>query len=224
MNETTRVCSTCQEEKALSHFRPTNRLRCKECLSLAHKAWVKKNVKRNRQLCKASAEARRPKRDALIDSAKNRPCADCGLQFDAKAMDFDHLPGHEKHSKVSHFRRLGYSLKKIKDELDKCDVVCANCHRLRTVNRRLRKQEVSPDTIRYRRLQEWVNLSFKTGPCEACGGVFLPCQMDLDHINPSAKVDSVSELVRKRASYTRITNEANKCRLVCANCHRVRPS
>lgn len=220
----TRTCSKCGQTKNVEqNFRQTNHTRCKACLYQAHKDWVAKNRKRNAALCKESAALRRPARDALIDKAKSRPCADCGAQFPPKAMDFDHLPGTSKHCKVSRYRRLGYSLKKIQEEIDKCEVVCANCHRLRTFERsnRLRDQDVSPDTARYRHLQDWVNKTFKCGPCSICFGVFQPCQMDFDHIAPTSKLSSVADLLRKRASYARIEAEINKCRLLCANCHRL---
>lgn len=77
----------------------------------------------------------------FVNSIKeSTPCADCKLCYPYYVMDFDHLDGHIKEGLVSHFmknrRRLGMI-----DEIKKCDVVCANCHRIRTHTRRLQKSQ-----------------------------------------------------------------------------------
>lgn len=52
-------------------------------------------------------------------------------------MDFDHRPGTEKVRNVAAMR--GCSLKRLLEEIKKCDLVCANCHRLRTFQRIMRR-------------------------------------------------------------------------------------
>jgi hypothetical protein len=60
-------------------------------------------------------------------------CMDCGYRGHPAALEFDHRPGEEKlfcvGSNVAMLSRLW-------TEMQKCDVVCANCHRVRTANRR----------------------------------------------------------------------------------------
>jgi len=60
-------------------------------------------------------------------------CADCGYNAHPAALEFDHLPGHEKLFAISSCSR--FSWERILDEMAKCDVVCANCHVIRTVDR-----------------------------------------------------------------------------------------
>ncbi len=48
-------------------------------------------------------------------------------------LEFDHL--RNKNFTISHFRNSTIDLEKIKEEIDKCDVVCCNCHRNRTFMR-----------------------------------------------------------------------------------------
>lgn len=69
-----------------------------------------------------------------IDIIKSTtPCSDCGGKFPPECMDFDHVPGRgEKVAPVSHL--LGTD--GLMAELAKCDLVCANCHRIRTRQRR----------------------------------------------------------------------------------------
>jgi hypothetical protein len=68
----------------------------------------------------------------LIKQLKDKPCKDCGVQYPPYVMDFDHVRG-EKVKNVSSMR--SQSLEAIVLEADKCDVVCANCHRARTYGR-----------------------------------------------------------------------------------------
>ena len=63
------------------------------------------------------------------------PCADCGGRFHHAAMSWDHLPGHEKLDDVSSLvSRHNRSL--ILAEIAKCELVCANCHAVRSYERR----------------------------------------------------------------------------------------
>ncbi|AJD82175.1 HNH endonuclease [Mycobacterium phage Cosmo] len=50
-------------------------------------------------------------------------------------MDFDHVRG-VKEFNIGSYRTKSYSLQRIRDEIAKCDVVCSNCHRIRTHDRK----------------------------------------------------------------------------------------
>ena len=67
----------------------------------------------------------------MIEKAKDKPCADCGKRYPWYVMDLDHVRG-SKDKKVSILINRAVSLEKLQAEIDKCDVVCANCHRERT--------------------------------------------------------------------------------------------
>lgn len=56
-----------------------------------------------------------------------KSCAVCGYRSCSQAMDLHHVDPSTKEKTVSQL--MGYSIKKIKDELSKCVVLCANCHR-----------------------------------------------------------------------------------------------
>ena len=70
---------------------------------------------------------------AAITELKNRPCMDCGGSFPPECMDFDHRPGEDKWHNVASL--ANFSIKRVMVEVAKCDLVCANCHRIRTKNR-----------------------------------------------------------------------------------------
>lgn len=59
---------------------------------------------------------------------------DCGGSFPYYVMDFDHRPGEEKLYVVNKMPGR-HGLDRIKIEVAKCDVVCSNCHRVRTHER-----------------------------------------------------------------------------------------
>ena len=79
-------------------------------------------------------KARIAKNDAWVNELKKAPCSDCGGRFEPCCMDFDHLPGADKLMEVSALR--GSTREKLEAEIAKCELVCANCHRIRTRDRR----------------------------------------------------------------------------------------
>jgi hypothetical protein len=62
---------------------------------------------------------------------KEKPCTDCKRNFPYFVMDFDHREGSEKVADIN-FLVHSLSWTRLKAEIQKCDVVCANCHRIRT--------------------------------------------------------------------------------------------
>ena len=74
------------------------------------------------------------KRRKLVADMKRRPCIDCGKRFPPECMDFDHRPGEEKNFCVA--GKLTLPWDRVVSEIAKCDVVCSNCHRTRTIQRR----------------------------------------------------------------------------------------
>jgi hypothetical protein len=72
---------------------------------------------------------------AWMRQLKSRPCVDCGGRFHPAAMSFDHLPGTVKLLDIATLVRSG-RIKMAKAELAKCELVCANCHAIRTFERR----------------------------------------------------------------------------------------
>lgn len=80
----------------------------------------------------SKARVRAMKRE-FVRNLKSKPCTECGHTFPPECMDFDHRPGEKKLRAVSKMFTL--SLERILEEVAKCDLVCANCHRIRTYRR-----------------------------------------------------------------------------------------
>jgi hypothetical protein len=87
---------------------------------------LEKQAVRNKKL--------RAEKQAYVQDLKTKtPCADCGINYHYAVMDFDHLS-----DKVDNICRLisgneGWG--RLKAEIAKCEIVCANCHRMRTFTR-----------------------------------------------------------------------------------------
>jgi hypothetical protein len=78
----------------------------------------------------------RRRRKDIVDSIKDVPCSDCGVRYPSFVMDLDHVRG-KKLFHVAQGVVTAYKIQTILDEIAKCEVVCANCHRIRTHNRKL---------------------------------------------------------------------------------------
>lgn len=74
------------------------------------------------------------KRMVLQELKTTHGCADCGYNERPEALDFDHLPGMVKSFPIG--PSMTRSLESLLAEAAKCEVVCANCHRIRTADRK----------------------------------------------------------------------------------------
>jgi formate-dependent nitrite reductase cytochrome c552 subunit len=167
---------------------------------------------------------------AFLRQLRNVPCADCGGRFEGHQMDFDHRDPSTKAFNLCTGRAALKSRDQLLAEAAKCDVVCANCHRVRTRDRsRQRPEQRLPRSLylsELERVERWLEHQdaldrIKAVPCADCDGSFPTCAMDFDHVDPRAKLNSVSRMMGK-GSLELMLAEAAKCDIVCANCHRLR--
>jgi hypothetical protein len=89
---------------------------------------------KQRYIDKAAARNRRVREDRtrfILDFFKHNPCADCG-ELDPIVLEFDHT-GEKKFNVSAGIRDRNWQT--VLDEMAKCEVVCANCHRRRTARR-----------------------------------------------------------------------------------------
>ena len=106
---------------------------CRPCHADYHREHYLAN--KQRYIEHAAASKRRLRRERtlyLIEYFKSHPCVDCG-ETDPLVLEFDHLG--DKEFEISQ-ALIDRSWQSILEEIAKCDVVCANCHRRRTARRR----------------------------------------------------------------------------------------
>lgn len=147
---TVKRCPRCERDLHLEafDFRDAARTRpqsyCRDCAKAAWRDWYSRDVNRERhcQLVGKRRRARIKRHREMIRSIKQQPCADCRRTFPPEAMDFDHIG--EKRIEVS---RLVYvaGTAALLAEIEKCEVVCANCHRIRTMRRLVEGVELRKD-------------------------------------------------------------------------------
>ena len=132
-----KTCSKCKVSKPLSEFNYKNTAAgvhqsyCKECGKRLTRSHYRNN---KRQYLDRNIRTYLKRRE-LVRQIKSRPCADCGIQYPFYVMDFDHREGETKEYELNRVDRM--TTQALLREIEKCDVVCANCHRARTYKRRM---------------------------------------------------------------------------------------
>lgn len=113
-------------------------VKCSSCESIKQPSEFYRRTERftilYRQPCKRCRKIKYQKMCTWVESFKNKPCMDCGGWFASCQMQFDHRNPLEKKFQISLLG--GRSKISLYNEIKKCDVVCANCHCLRTQRRR----------------------------------------------------------------------------------------
>lgn len=137
---------------------------------------------------------------------------DCSYDRSVAALEFHHRDPRTKEFGIGAFIS---SKQRLKVELQKCDLVCANCHRRRH-ERAVRNTSPSHELRRALKLRamEWMG-----SDCNGCGRPVLPSQAEFHHRDPATKDFGVSAKGLIRA-WPEIESELAKCVMLCANCHR----
>lgn len=128
---------------------------------------------------------------------------------------FHHID-NDKEQKISSMRNLNFE--KIKGELDKCVVMCQNCHQ--ELHSKLEISEYSE----FKKKNKMLFMKFmEKDRCERCGYNKCLDSLDLHHKFPENKTIEFRIFRRKVNSVSEISehikNELNSCELICRNCH-----
>ncbi len=129
-------CSRCKQEKPETEFsfknktKGTKRSDCKECFAKLVAVHYQNNKEKYKEAFK---KTRKRSQQFIYDLKEKIPCTDCGNYYPHYIMDYDHIDASTKKEKVSTLARC--SKKTALEEIAKCELVCANCHRERTHQR-----------------------------------------------------------------------------------------
>ena len=127
-----KICSKCKEEKPISEFRWRNKSKgtlhsqCKECEKVRDKIHYQES-KLRQQSVEATAMFQKDRNIQIVEQAKTCGCRKCGEKR-PYVLDFHHRIPTDKVYTISHLIKSGGE-EKLREELEKCDVLCANCHR-----------------------------------------------------------------------------------------------
>lgn len=97
---------------------------------------------RNKENHIAKVKLRRSeKREFVIQYKMDHSfCTDCRVEYPYFILEFDHLPQFKKSFPLSAAGSKDRSKEKIIEEIAKCEIVCANCHRIRTHRRNIERK------------------------------------------------------------------------------------
>lgn len=134
-----KLCRKCNVEKPVEDFHKRGsgyQPWCKPCKSDDFKQYYNNpdKHKRLRDRLNKNRDNSRSRISAEVNKLKEAPCMDCKQTFHPCAMDFDHL--RDKTMSISEMVTRGWSTEEVLAEIAKCELVCSNCHRVRTFNRR----------------------------------------------------------------------------------------
>ena len=132
-----KVCRRCKRSLMTSDFnwKLKGVRRASYCKTCSRK-YIKSHYNMNRQYYLTKARARnehiRQKAQKYIgEYLSTHPCVDCG-ESDILVLEFDHRIRSGKEEHIASIIRKTGSLEKLIQEISKCDVRCANCHRRKT--------------------------------------------------------------------------------------------
>ena len=137
INDDIKTCIVCKQNKPTSEFNKnknhTDGLSkfCRDCCKASNKKYYENNKRKSHD---ARNELRKKQRvlckKLVWDYLKDHPCVDCG-ESDPVVLEFDHVRGVKAYN-ICNMRAQGYSLVTLMDEISKCVIRCANCHKRKT--------------------------------------------------------------------------------------------
>ena len=234
-----KICTLCKQERDAEHdfnWKDRNRgvrhSRCKFCQSQLSKDHYEKN----KQAYSARARARGSiiipeNRKRLIEYLMHHPCVDCG-HTDVRVLDFDHVRG-KKLRHISQMINIACSWATIEAEIAKCEVRCANCHRIKT-GEKVSSWRHSSESLaqlnyfdeilmgndtRYVKNRLRLLAYLQKHSCVDCGQTDIRI-LEFDHVKD--KSASITNLLKNAAPWERIEAEIAKCAVRCVNCHRLK--
>lgn len=141
-----KICSKCSTKKELTEFFVKDKLsgrlhaQCKECYKNHRKSYYAEHYSKYGDNYRARANIRRIQnrkdlQQNMLDFLKDKACVICG-QSDIRTFEFDHRNPETKSFGIAQAIRLGKKWEEILDEIAKCRILCANCHKIHTANQR----------------------------------------------------------------------------------------
>ena len=210
-------CGRCENRLPVNEFHK-NQSSCKRCRA----EYMRQRGELHRRQTRAARDRRREEaRRYVLGLLATASCADCGLA-DPLVLEFDHVA--DKTAGISTLVHEGYALARIRAEVACCEIVCANCHRRRTLLRAggSWRLDLESSVPAHRRLQRR-NLRFvldhlQHAACVGCGETDIVV-LEFDHTG-AKRGKGVVSLAFYEYSLTSLRAEIAQCEIRCTNCHR----
>lgn len=128
---TTKVCATCNEEKDIQDFpvrqKNNKKRRIEKCMT-CYNAYFRLYNKNNKAHQKRVNKVRKEKSDFVSNIKLTNGCFICGYKKCKTSLHFHHLHPEDKRFNISWAVRKNLSKDNINTEIDKCVILCSNCH------------------------------------------------------------------------------------------------
>lgn len=170
--------------------------------------------RRKRRSEKAYQKKRRRALKAQLVTQRGSQCSACAYSGPAAAFDFHHRDPAAKQFAISTF---GGSWEMLLVEAAKCDMLCANCHRLRHAAHDL--HSTGGAVVDYRRRLKVRAADHMGGRCFGCDREGPAALFDFHHMEAADKSFGIGQDGIPR-SWDKVVAELEKCVMLCANCHR----
>ncbi len=137
-----KICTVCKEEKGIDCFYFKDKLtgklhaQCKSCYAEKRKLSKVQHYLKYREAYRERARLRKVRikslrQKQLYDFLEDKFCKICGNN-DIRVLEFDHINPESKKFGIARAVNDGYAWELILEEVKKCRILCANCHRIRT--------------------------------------------------------------------------------------------
>lgn len=130
-------CGKCKQSKSILEFNKSKKgigglhTYCKPCQKVQDKIYwnrKKKDSVRMQERQALANQRRKEAQDFIFQYLISHPCS-CG-ESNPLFLDFDHL--QNKSDSISNLMKKQVSIDRLKEEIEKCQVLCVKCHRLKT--------------------------------------------------------------------------------------------
>lgn len=142
-------------------------------------------------------------------------CNRCGVE-DPRTVDFHHVDPETKTLSVNEMVTMGHSKQDIREEVEKCELLCANCHAKEHIDPV--DDEGAKPSAKAERLRAWTRTYKREHGCLRCDAEDPRC-LQFHHVDE--KRASVSSLISDSAPAATVREEVDRCTVLCANCHRI---
>lgn len=174
-----------------------------------------KNKRRHRVITRYDSDRRRNNAKRAVEYLGGK-CSRCGFVGPPICYDFHHLNPTNKDSAMSTI--FGRSWNKIKMELDKCQLLCANCHMEihEEWDNKIQRDGMNAYMHEYNQKRKRMAVQYLGGRCVKCG--YSKCQRAMTFHHLTEKDFTLSGHLNR--AWKRLIFELDKCSLLCQNCHR----
>ena len=170
--------------------------------------WHYRNVEYN---TKRSLQRRSRLRSWVNEQKRASGCRECE-ETDPRCLDFHHVDPESKTRAIGEMITHGHGRESLRAEMEKCVVLCANCHR-----REHGEVPANPETKREKQRVWLADYQREIGGCQRCSETD-PRSLVFHH--SGEKRTTVARLVARSASQAELRAEVEQCVVLCSNCHR----